>query len=410
MLRINILLFALISLTWIHKTPVLQNGNYQFNILREDGEKIVFTTLVKDSLGKKIMYVINGSEKMLVDDIRYMNDSVYIQLPFYESGFHAKIKTNGDLEGIWVKHFGPVIQKMPFTAIFNTSERFKITKKSEYNITGRWSVNFTDKNNRVTLSVGEFVQNGSHLSGTFLLSSGDYRFLEGVVSSDSIYLSGFDGANALLFIAKINDAQHISGGKLYSGKSGLYSWIGEKNEQASLPEEESTLKVKPNAGKLTFRFRDMNGKYVSINDDTYKNKVVVIQILGSWCPNCLDETQFFVENYQYYHDKGVEFIGIAYERTDNFKASQKALEPFVKRLRIPYPILITDVALSDPLRTEKTLPQIENINAFPTTIFVGKDGNISKVHSGFDGPATGVHYDMYKKQFNETIDKMLQQN
>ena len=403
----SFLLIAFVSIRCVAKAPALRDGAYQFNLQRADGKNIVFNTRVTDSLGKKILYVINGSEKIVADSIVFKNDSVYIELPFFESGFQAKVKDNGDLEGSWIKSYGTRIQTMPFTATYNITERFPTTDKPAQDVSGRWSVNFLGRDNDTTLSVGEFVQNGSQLTGTFLLSSGDYRFLEGVVSGDSLYLSAFDGAHALLFTAKIDDANHISGGKLFSGKQGTQTWTGERNANAKLPEAASTIQVKPNAGKLNFKFRDTEGKYVSITDDRYKNKVVVIQILGSWCPNCLDETRFLTSNYKKYNDKGVEFLGIAYERTADFETSQKALAPFVKKLEIPYPVLIADVALSDSLRTEKTLPQIEKINAFPTTIFVGKNGEISKIHSGFDGPATGVHYDMYRKSFDETINEML---
>jgi hypothetical protein len=83
------------------------------------------------------------------------------------------------------------------------------------------------------------------------------------------------------------------------------------------------------------------------------------------------------------------------------------LQPFKKRFKVQYPILITGVTVSDSLRTEKTLPQLESINAFPTTIFVDKKGNIRKIESGFAGPATGEHYTEFKKEFNKIIDELL---
>lgn len=400
-------IIAALSIHWIDKAPVLKNGTYQFNILRPDGKQIVFNTLVKDSLGEKIMYVINGSERLLVDSIVYSNDSVIIQLPFFESGFRAIINDNGNIEGVWIKNYGSREQTLPFTAIFNKKERFPVTTPPSFNITGRWAVNFIRANGRVSQSIGEFKQNGSNFTGTFLFPSGDYRFLEGVVSGDSLYLSGFDGGHAFLFTARIDDSNNISGGKFYSGKQDVQTWNAVKNNEASLPETASSVEVKPGAGKLNFSFPDVDGKMISINDERFKNKVVVIQILGSWCPNCMDETRFLSENYETYHDKGVEFIGIAYERTTDFEKSKKSLQPFIKRFDIQYPILIPPVAVSDTLRTEKTLPQIEKIKAFPTTLLIGKNGEIRKIHSGFDGPATGIHYHQFKKDFDETINELL---
>ncbi|MEO6815032.1 MAG: TlpA disulfide reductase family protein [Ginsengibacter sp.] len=389
------------------KAPVLRNGNYKFTIHRADGKGIVFNSLIKDSSGKQIMYIINGSERLLVDSIIKKNDSVFIELPFFESGFEARINANGNLIGEWVKKYGSRIQTMPFTATFNETKRFPAIHSPLFNISGRWAVHFVNHNNKVSKSVGEFNQKGNHFTGTFLNPSGDYRFLEGVVSGDSLYLSGFDGAHAMLFTAKIDNTNKISGGSLYSGKQEHETWTAEKDSKAALPDASSETHVKPAAGKLDFTFPDLNGNPISINDKQFKNKVVVIQILGSWCPNCMDETKFISDNYQFYHDKGVEFLGLAYERNTDFNASVKALQPFKKRFDIKYPILITGVAVSDTLLTKKTLPQIDKIKAFPTTLFIDKKGNISKIHSGFDGPATGAHYTIFKKDFNDIVTRLL---
>ncbi|MEO6838499.1 MAG: TlpA disulfide reductase family protein, partial [Ginsengibacter sp.] len=210
-----------------------------------------------------------------------------------------------------------------------------------------------------------------------------------------------------LFTAKIDNENKISGGKYYSGAKGIQDWTAVKNANA-IEAGFGETKLKPNAGKLDFSFRDSkDGHLVSINDKRFKGKVVIIQILGSWCPNCMDETRFLSDYYDKNHNRGIAIIGLAYERTADFENSQKALQPFMKRLQVQYPVLITDVALSDSLLTQKTLPQLEKINAFPTTIFVDKNGNISKIHSGFNGPATGDHFAEYKKEFSDTVNRLL---
>lgn len=402
-----ILVLGALSIHWIDKVPSLKDGIYKFAISRPDGQQIVFNSVVKDSVGKKILYIINGSDRLLVDKIVTKKDSVFIQLPFFASAFSAKIDDDGNLDGVWTKDYGTRIQTLPFTATLNEKERFTVTTPPSHNISGRWAVHFQRGNNRVTQSVGEFKQNGSYLTGTFLHSSGDYRFLEGVVSGDSLYLSGFDGGNAFLFTAKIDNGNKISEGKLYSGKQGSSEWTAEKDSTAKLPDGFTLTNLKPDAGKLDFIFPDINGKKVSLNDKQFKNKVVVLQIMGSWCPNCMDEAKFIGDNFESFRNKGIEFIGLAYERTTDFKASQKALQPFIKRFNIKYPILITGVSVSDTLRTEKTLPQIDKITVFPTTIFIDKKGNVRKIHTGFDGPATGEHYIQYQKEFDEITNELL---
>jgi hypothetical protein len=121
----------------------------------------------------------------------------------------------------------------------------------------------------------------------------------------------------------------------------------------------------------------------------------------------MDETRFLSDYYDKNHQRGIEIIGLAYERTSDFENSQKALLPFMKRLQVQYPVLITGVAVSDSLLTQKTLPQLDKIKAFPSTIFVDKKGNIRKIDNGFSGPATGEHYTQFKKEFNEIINHLL---
>ncbi|MEO8721109.1 MAG: TlpA disulfide reductase family protein [Ginsengibacter sp.] len=403
-------IFSFISIHGLPKATQFENGFWRATIERPDGQKIVFNFQSKDSAGKKIIYVINGAEHLLVDSIETRDDSVFIQMPFFESGFRAKITDEGNLEGVWVKKYGKRIQILPFAATRNTKERFEISTKPVADISGRWVSEFRSAKGKMDTIVAEFIQNGSHLAGTFLDPTGDFRYLDGVVNGDSLKLSTFDGGNAYLFIAKIDDDKNISGGKFYSGAKSIEDWSAVKKEYTEVSDGFDETKINLNAGKLNFSFPNSeDGNQVSINSDKYKGKVIVIQIMGSWCPNCMDETKFLSDFYTNNRQRGFEVIGLAYERTTDFKESQKELLPFKKRFQVQYPILITGVTVSDPLRTKKTLPQLESINAFPTTIYVDKKGNIRKVERGFSGPATGNHYTEFKNQFNNLINKMLEE-
>jgi thiol-disulfide isomerase/thioredoxin len=257
------------------------------------------------------------------------------------------------------------------------------------------------------LLVGEFGQQGSRLTGTFLEQTGDYRFLEGVVDGDSLKLSCFDGGHAYLFTAKIDNDGRISGGQYYAGPTYHQPWIAEKDANAKLPDEFSLTKWKKEDAHLAFHFRDLDGNPVSLADKRFLGKVVLIQLMGSWCPNCMDETRFLSKFYDEYRDKGVEIIALAYERSTDFARSQTSVRSFQQRFQVKYPMLITGVSVNDSLRAQKTLPQLDAILGFPTTIFVNKNGDIEKIHTGFNGPGTGEHYEEQKKEFHTTVDGLL---
>ncbi len=196
----------------------------------------------------------------------------------------------------------------------------------------------------------------------------------------------------------------------YAGAKNIQTWVAEKNEQAKLPDEFSLTRLKDSSNaNLHFKFPDLNGHQVSLRDPLYKNKVIIIQILGSWCPNCMDETRFLSTWYIQNKPRGVEIIGLAYERTSSFANAKRLLQPFITRFNVTYPILATGVSVNDSLRTEKTLPEIQEIIGFPTTIFIDKKGMVRKIDTGFNGPGTGDHYDIYKKEFNDLIDSLLKE-
>jgi len=408
LLNIFLVLFSEAAPPAVHpQTRKLSIGNWRGEIIRKDGNTIPFNFQTKQVAGKVIIYVINGAERLLVDNIRQQGDSLYIEMPFFDSHFELRILDEQKLEGSWIKNYGNRLVSTSFQAVFNLSERYPVLQAPAFNISGRWSVHFKGLTDS-TESVGEFKQSGSQVKGTFLTPTGDYRFLDGVVTGDTLKLSTFDGGHAYSFISKIEDANKMVNGFYYAGATSKETWVAEKNEQAKLPDEFSLTHLKDsNNATLHFKFPDLNGNIVSLNDPVFKNKVVIIQILGSWCPNCMDETRFLSAFYLQNKTRGVAIVGLAYERTASFANAKKLLQPFISRFHVTYPILATGVTVSDSLRTEKTLPEIQEIIGFPTTLFIDKKGMIRKIHTGFNGPGTGEHYTMYKKEFNDLVTSLL---
>jgi len=406
---VPVVMAILVFTAWTSKVPVLKNGTYRAVISRPDGKEIPFNFTTKDSAGKKILYVLNSGERLLVDNVAIVADSVFIQMPFFESGFRAKVDPDGNLKGQWIKRFADRDQVLPFTATFNKNNRFAGNKKPTINATGRWDATFTTKDKEVYKAIGEFKQEGSRLSGTFLTTTGDYRYLEGIVNGDSMVLSGFDGGHAFLFTGTLA-SNRITNGQFYSGAAGVETWQAIKNKDIELPDGYGETKLHEGETKLNFSFTSLDGSKVSINDERFKNKVVVVQILGSWCPNCMDETAFLSDYFNKHREKGLEVIGLAYERTTDFQRSKESLMRFQNRFNVKYPILITGVTVTDPQRTEKTLPQLTQIKAFPTSIFIGKDGRVKKIYSGFNGPGTGEHYKKFVKEFDQMIKGLLSES
>jgi thiol-disulfide isomerase/thioredoxin len=382
-------------------------GWYRAEITRADGAVIVFNAEAVLKNKKTILYIRNASERLLVDHVIQKADSVFIEMPFFESSFKLKIQKNNTLSGVWVKGTSRVQNlELPVVFTYGKKDRFPITEKAAATITGKWQVQFTRPNNTERPAIASFQQKGNVVTGTFLTPAGDYRFLEGVINGSELQMSCFDGSHAYLFTAAVA-GNNISNGMFYSTASLPEKWRAQKNENAILPDTLQRTKMREGETQLNFSFKDVNGNTVSINDKRFQNKVVVLQLMGSWCPNCMDESKFLSEFYKEYKSKGVEIIALAYELTTDEIRSKLSLKKFIDRFQIQYPVLIAPASVNDEQRTEKTLPQLTPIRSFPTTVFIGKDGNVQKVHSGFYGPGTGAYYEQFKKEFYETIEKLL---
>jgi thiol-disulfide isomerase/thioredoxin len=379
----------------------LHAGIWHAAIKTQSGKEIPFTFAVTDVGGKKHLAIINGSERFKVDDVKTAGDSVWIHMPLFDADLKGKFEGN-ILKGQWIKHLPNREATADFYAVAGNYRFFKSPSASAYNVNGRWSAIFASGDT----TVAEFKQLGTKVTGTFLTTTGDYRFLEGVVNKDSLYLSTFDGTHAYLFTAKIKDNHTLTGGKQYAGYAGTDKWEAVKNANAKLPDAYSLTYLKPGAKKMDFTFTDLDGKKVSLSDARFKNKVVILQIMGSWCPNCMDETAYLVNFYKKYHPKGVEVVGLAYERSTDFNRSKKSIEQLKDRFGVTYPLLVTGYT-SDKKELTKSLPVLANFLGFPTTIIIDKKGDVRKIHTGFSGPGTGKYYTEFTTEFEKLNDELL---
>jgi len=385
----------------------LKTGIWRATLKTSSGADIPFNFEVRDSANQKFLDVINGDERFRVNEISNISDSIFIQMPLFDSEIRAKIN-GGSLNGKWIKYFADSSEVMDIEAKNGLSWRFfKEETKPEFVVNGRWSVTFHDaRTGKSVPAIGEFTQQNGHLLGTFLTSTGDYRFLEGTVSDNKFYLSCFDGSHAFLFTGKLLDNNTIVDGKFYSGLSAVQTWNAKRDEKALLPDAYTITTLKDGFDKIDFSFPDLNGEKVSLSDAKFKNKVVVVQFFGSWCPNCMDETAYLVPFYKKYQGKGLEIVALAYERTTDYDRSKRSILRLREKFGVKYDMLITGYT-NDKAEVAKSLPMFKSFMGFPTMIILDKEGKVRKIHTGFSGPGTGVHYAEFKNEFEKSIDNLL---
>jgi thiol-disulfide isomerase/thioredoxin len=354
-----------------------------------------------------IITVINAAERISVNEVSIEKDSVIIKMPVFDTGFRLKLFKD-TLKGYWINYAKQEKNKIYFEAYFGEENRFIPTNKPSLNFSGRYKVVFSPNTKNAYDAIGIFDQINNKLTGTFLTETGDYRFLEGMATEDKIALSCFDGSHAFLFFAnstKRNSTVDTLTGKVFYGISGSEDWIAYRNDTFELKDPESITTLKSIHEKVDFSFKNLNNQTISLSDKQFKNKVVIIQIMGSWCPNCMDETKYLTEVYNKYHKKGLEIVALAYERTNDFEKAKSNVLRLKKRFNAEYEFLITGLTGKD--KASESLPFLTSISAFPTTIILNKNHALKSIYTGFSGPATGKAYEVYKLKTENLIEQLL---
>ena len=292
--------------------PAVHMGTYRA-VLPLPGGELPFGLELAANGTKTVGYLLNGKERVPLNEVTLSGAHLEIRMPGYENRLTAD--TNGD------QLMGEVVLSKPggkqqhIALHAQRGQEFRFFEKAladNVDLSGRWAVKFTDDDGKPELAVGEFAQSHDVITGTFLAQTGDHRYLAGQVQGDELYLSTFDGAHAFLYKAKVEADGTLTGD----------FWVG------------------------TAFHEHFTGKTVGSKDPEFKDKVMIVALAGSGCPNCHDDAA-------------------------------------------------------------KKLPMLDRVYAFPTTIFVDRKGKVRKIHTGFSGPATGDHYTQFVAEVKATLDQLL---
>ncbi|GMN09074.1 hypothetical protein MTsPCn9_04700 [Croceitalea sp. MTPC9] len=380
----------------------LKIGEWWANMEVTESEILPFNFILKKEGSSYTMEIKNADETILVDEFEFYNDSIKIQMPIFE-GYIAGKFTENEIRGDFIKE--SLDRVVPFNAQYGTKPRFTVVQKPTVNISGVWEVSFDfDKENPYPAK-GIFTQEGEKVVGTFRTNTGDYRYLEGIVDGNSLKLSTFDGAHVFLFTAQATDSTLT--GVFYSGNHSIENFKAKRNDAFELADANSLTYLKDGYDKFGFSFPNADGEVISLDDEEFEDKVVLVQIMGTWCPNCLDETKFYVDYLKRNPNPNLKVVALAFEYAKTKKKAFKGIERLKNRVGVNYPILLAQVGSSDKVLANEKLPMLNHIISYPTTIYIDKKGQIRKIHTGFNGPATLEKHEKFKKEFNKTLDELL---
>jgi thiol-disulfide isomerase/thioredoxin len=402
-------LVALAGCTPADDTAALRDGPWRAALSVPGGE-LPFGLDVATEQGRKVAYLVNGSDRVRVTEIEVRGDAVTMRMPGFSHRIEARL--DGDaLEGafVQVRREGEEL-RVPLLARHGLAWRFSPDAASatpaagEPGVEGRWSVTFVNDEGKSRVAVGEFRQQGRLVTGTFLQPTGDARFLAGELRGRELRLSKFDGGSALLYHATLADDGTLSG-RLWYSLTSTESFTARRDEAASLAGFEQATQMKAGADRLDFRFPDLGGTFVSLRDPFFHGKVVIVTLAGSWCPNCHDEAAFLAGLHRRLRERGLEVVSLMFEQFGDFDRAAEATHRFRERYDVDYTTLIAGISDKDDAASR--LPQLNGVYAFPTTIFVDRQGKVRRLHTGFSGPATGRHYDELVRDFTAQVETLL---
>jgi thiol-disulfide isomerase/thioredoxin len=364
--------------------------------------------------GALTAFVGNGAETVPFSTVKVDGDTVTLRFDAYDSEIVAKVDPSGRaLRGAWTKQAGKERPSMPFAATrieAGNPPRFAPRSgppgdASVADVTGAWDVVFKDEEGE-SAARGEFHQMGQVLLGTFLTPTGDYRYLEGDYGGGVLRLSCFDGGHAFLFVARAQKDGSLSG-DYWSRTASHATWRATRaqGDKSAMPDPFGMTTLKNPSGRLRFSFPALDGRLVSLADARFRGKVVLVDLFGSWCPNCNDQAPVLVDLYRTYHDRGLEIVGLAYEMTGERERDAVYVRKYAERHHIVYPLLLAGT--SDKSEASETLPDLSGVLAFPTLVFVARDGSVKAIHTGFEGPGTGAHFAGLKAKYAALIEKLL---
>ncbi len=341
--------------------------------------------------------ILNDEELIQLDSIVFKNDSFFVKLPLFDSSLRGTWRGDS-LFGEWTDH-SRKDYTIPFTAgISNSAGCTNELEEFSYNV--EFSPNDTAETSK---GVAVLLKHGNVVTGTIMTETGDYRYLQGEWNADSLWLSAFDGTHLFYLEGKVK-GDSIVDGFFLSGKHWKEPWIAVKSQTNTLrnPYSIATTQVNDNP---VFTVLNKEESPVTFDSSTWKNHVSIIQIMGSWCPNCTDESRFLRELHAEYENRGLQIFPIAFERGDDVKAACNRVARQFNQLQLPYPFYYGGKASKE--EAQKTLSFLTTVHSFPTTVFIDKKGTVRRVFTGYYGPGTHAEHEKHSTEIKSFVNDLL---
>jgi peroxiredoxin len=377
-------------------------GQWRAVVLNKAGEEIGFTLDIRQTSGQVSGALVNGDQRVESTGGSFDGQTLKLQFDFYAGELTAALH-NGELRGDFKRQLHKTTLRRELRARRETTRPDTGTPGTD--LSGDWLLRVGEASNQRTWRAA-FKQQGAEVSGTIIPLSGDWGTMTGRFENGELRLTRFDGINAYLFKARLAADGRLEG--LINSERKVVAERADKAQLATLPplpDPNHYTKLRNPAEPLQFSFPDLDGRPVSLADERFRNQAVIVTIGGTWCPNCHEEAAVLRDFYDRYRAQGLEIVGLMFEYTGEAYRDLEQMRIFARRHNIAYPLLLAGT--TEDGEVQKKLPQLENFSAWPTALFIGRDGRVKRIHAGFEGRAAGARHTQLKAELEEYVRELL---
>jgi len=402
------LLALLLSKNLFSASPSEPVGLWHAELIPSVGHEVFFDLKIAAKGVALSAALVNGQAEFAFTSASWDGSKLVLELANYDARIVAEMK-GGRLEGGYTRVVAAGLAEVPFRASRKPRAPVASTKdgKPRASLDGSWGVEMIDGKKTEKLT-GVFRQQGSAVTGTFLSTTGDYGSLHGVFDGEQLVLTVFDGVHVYRFDAELLPDGTLAG-EYRSRTNPPVPWRGRRLDEASqatfLPGSFDIVKARNPAAPYVVSFPDLEGHLVATSDARFSGKPMLVAFMGTWCPNCADEAPLLRDLYLRYGPRGLAVVSLSFEYTDEVERNRRQVKRFVERFGTTHPILLAGTTRDAPT-SPATLP-LEGWEGYPTTLFLDRQHRIVKIHSGFDGPATGERFTNLKKEIESAVEMLL---
>ena len=351
-------------------------------------------------------YFLIGDEKAPIPEITRQGDSLIFT--FSEYGAEMRGTWNGaQLNGTYVRRRPEGVTTLKFSASPGSSESSDHQNASARGalVAGKYQVYFTDENREKSATVATVWTKSDSVYGTFIAPDGDYGLLVGNSSGDKTQLNRFTGWQAIAIVLQQSGGDW-SGNFYFQNDKPRSFKLERRNSLDVAPPPNLRTSMKDPAAAFTFDGVLLSGEALRSTDDRFKGRPLIVDIMGTWCHNCQDEGPLLQKLQTQYAKDGLQVVGISFEVSDDAELGKKNLKLYQERLGLTYTLLFCG-SIDDSNVKQRLQSQLNNFFAYPTTLFIGRDGKVKGIHSGFKGPGTGAEFQSQIQELHELTEGLL---